>query len=445
MRPFRVGVSIGFGTVLSCYVVGHALVTHEQWCPWARDTVFNNLGGKLLKCLRLSATFDPPADTMDLILKSVGGKIQASNRQRPHPLQLERALTLRAKEISAQSARRRNAAAVYDEVVTAYNKLEKVRACKLSADETACVKLIARDPPATKALLEVIWGEDKMQNTAVPMSMLASKFLQEESEVPASRSTNPEWHGILAVTSEKRFQFLFRCWSRFQFKVQDTVNKGKLPNLRNFASSYRESDPELSWRMVCLWVAKARPRLLSLVAKPSDIHGWDAQFYRGALDSALSDKCRTLDPSFSADDLSFIRNLLQGSMANWTPDKLSEALSSAAAQKSLAEFNLVAAEIRAEGLAWSQWLLRKAEHEETELGALTRARERADRDVEAAVTEHCTAHFLMESPRERSSLPLIMSSALVSFCDAAPKKTPENCLRLNVVRLDVRHLLWELG
>ena len=438
LQPFAVGVCVGFGTILSCYTIGHALVTQQRWCPWSWDTVITHLGHKILRCLRLSATYEPPVDTMDLIRKSVGGKIQAASRQRPHPLQLERALSLRAKEVSALSARRRTAHHVYDEVVTAYNKLERVRSCKLSSDETSCVKLIARETPATRALLEVIWGEDKMQCTAVPLVTLASKFLQDDAEVPVSRSTNPEWHGILQVTPEKRYQFLFRCWSRFQSKVQDTINKGKNPNLRNFAASYREVDTEMTWRMVCLYMTKARPRLLTLVTQPSDIHTWDAQFNRGALDNALCDKCRALDPSFSVDDISFVRNILQGTMANWTPDKLSEALSSAGAQKVQAEFNLVSAEIRAEGLAWSQWLLRRAEHQESELTALTRARERADRDVEAAVTEHCAAHFVMESPKERSSMALVMSSALVAFCDAPPKKVAENCLRLNVLRLDAR-------
>ena len=442
LPAFQVGVCLGFGTVLSNFVVGHTLVTGSQWMPWSPDTVAHHLGARLLKIFRLTVTYDKPADTMDLIYKSVGGKIQAANRQRPHPLQLERALSLRARELAAASARRRSATTIYDEVITAYNKREKVRNCKLSPEETACVKLIARETPQTKHLLEVIWGEDKMQHTAVPMNLLASKFLNEEAEVPVSRSANPCWNQLLQVTTDRRYQFLFRCWSRFQHKVQETILKGKIPNLRNFASQYRESEPEITWRMVCTYFGEARPRLLTLVSTPAEVQVWDEQFLRGALDSALADKCRVMDPSFKVDDLSFIRTILQGTMASWTPDKLTEALDSAAAQKLLASFNLLAAEIRQEGLTWSRWLLRKAEHEETELATLTRARERAAQDIENAVQQHAAAHFIMEVPKERSSLSLVMGAALTAFCDAAPKKNPDTCLRLNVVRMDARASVW---
>ena len=436
LRPFGAGVSVGFATVLSCFVIGHAMVTCSQWSPWSLATILSQLGPKLLKCFRLTATYDPPSDTADLISKSVGRKIQGANRQRPHPLQLERALSMQAREVAAQSARRKSSAQVYDELVTAYNRREKIRACKLLPEETACIKLIARECEEVRALLEVIWGEDKMANTAVPLSLLAAKFLNEESEVPVSRENNAKWHHILQVTPAKRHQFLLRCWLRFQHKVQETINKGKNPNLRNYAGQYREADSELTWRIVCAWHTEGRPRLLGLV-KPEEMPKWDLQFYRGFLDSAFNDKCRALDPSFQAEDLAFIRTLLQGSMADWTPDKLSEALSSAAAQKLLAEFNLLAAEVRQEGLAWSRWLSRKAELEDAEQSQLTKARVRASEDLEAAVGSHCGQHFIMECPKDRSNLGVVLASALAAFCAAVPKKNEETCLRLNVIRMDV--------
>lgn len=48
--------------------------------------------------------------------------------------------------------------------------------------------------------------------------------------------------------------FFKRCATRFALKVQETIAKGKQPNLRNYASQYRDADPELVWRMCCLWV-----------------------------------------------------------------------------------------------------------------------------------------------------------------------------------------------
>jgi hypothetical protein len=218
ITPFSVGIAIGMGTIMSCFLVCHALRSRSQWCPWSLDTVVDHLGHHLLKVLRIHAIFDPPTDTMSLLRKTIGSKIAASNRSRPSPLQMEAALRIRVREIQAASTRAKAAAAVFDEVITAYNKLEKVKSCKLSADETACIKLIARSSQEMKVLLSVIWGDDKMQHTSVPMSLLASKFLDDTTDLAVPHA-NGTWTKILGVTEAKRICFIKRCHGRFLDKA----------------------------------------------------------------------------------------------------------------------------------------------------------------------------------------------------------------------------------
>ena len=119
---------------------------------------------------------------------------------------------------------------------------------------------------------------------------------------------------------------------RFQAKIEETLSKGKMPNLRNYASQYRDSEPELVYRMACLWDV-GRPDVLRLHnrARATELEN---MFYRGALDRDMIDKVRVTDPSFVFTDLRFMRDMeIDANVAHPLDD-----LNAAEVQKHLANF-----------------------------------------------------------------------------------------------------------
>jgi hypothetical protein len=216
---FAVGLVIGFGTTLACYLTLWATLRWESWSSGVTHAALVTAWGpQLLKVLRLHCTWDPPADTMALIMKSLGGKIAAANRQRPNPCQMHSALLLRVREVTAEKVRLAPAA-VWDFVILAYNKAERIRTCKLQADEVAVIKLLGRSAPAFVDLVRHIWGTDRIGSTSIPLLVISSKFLDAAAEVAVDAKANPLWHGVLQVTEEKKLLFVQRTHGRFLAKA----------------------------------------------------------------------------------------------------------------------------------------------------------------------------------------------------------------------------------
>jgi hypothetical protein len=130
---FRVGVSVGFGTIIGAYLTAWAAV-QLNWlpdvsstCPGVPDpaavgtsvpnpaatcpgvpesAVLKPLARKLLKVLRMVATYEPQAGTQQQTFSSVREKMAASSRSRPSTLQLLFSFSRRARELLAGGARR---------------------------------------------------------------------------------------------------------------------------------------------------------------------------------------------------------------------------------------------------------------------------------------------------------------------------------------------------
>jgi hypothetical protein len=57
------------------------------------------------------------------------------------------------------------------DLIKDYNKDEKVRSCKINTDEIAAVRFLSQRDEAFINHLKVLWGADRIGNTAVPMNM----------------------------------------------------------------------------------------------------------------------------------------------------------------------------------------------------------------------------------------------------------------------------------
>lgn len=179
-----------------------------------------------------------------------------------------------------------------------------------------------------------------MMHTSVPLKLLSSPWLDETSELPVL-STNKVWHQGLMVNEAKKCRWLDRVDGRFKAKarqdqlealspsfaptcqVKVTIAANKLPNLRNFAHTYRDPEKELElvWRMACMF-EETMGHLAHAYPDPLEFKAQIMTFNRGGLDGAMMERCRAMDPEFTLSDWRFIRIQAQAGMASWAPDAL---------------------------------------------------------------------------------------------------------------------------
>ena len=157
IENFKVGVSIGFGVVTACFCV----------CRWAVDTqVFTTDYERFVKnppflrtCLRLWGLYMPAKNKTEQSFQSISTKMAASGRQRPNILQILDSFAGALAEASAQNPRKTKTEHV-KLVVERYNQGEKVRRCKIFADELSGLKFLAKRSNMFQKLLRWIWGSE---------------------------------------------------------------------------------------------------------------------------------------------------------------------------------------------------------------------------------------------------------------------------------------------
>lgn len=154
-------------------------------------------------------------------------------------------------------------------------------------------------------------------------------------------------------------------------------------------------------------------------------------FYKGLLDSALADKCKTLDPSFEFDELRFLREeLLQDHLQAGSQDIQ---LERASRQKLLAEFSLFQAELKAEQVLWQSYLAQRSEVEDAELSSRVALQEKHQDALTAAVAEHQENCYRTICVPTWSAAGPFLEAALGAFSGVAPMRPSEEVWRLNVV------------
>jgi hypothetical protein len=84
LMPFEAGISVGSGTASAAFVIAHCAIKYK----WHQHADFAAFAPKLLKCLRLTVSWEPADCLTAQIQKSVHSKIQAASRQRPTVIQM---------------------------------------------------------------------------------------------------------------------------------------------------------------------------------------------------------------------------------------------------------------------------------------------------------------------------------------------------------------------
>jgi hypothetical protein len=362
------------------------------------------------------------------IKKSLGGKIQAANRQRPTTLQMLTCFQRLVNELMGGSTRK-NKFTVLTEVIRDYNKAEKIRTCKINPDEISTMKFLMSRGPEFLHMLKVVWGTERTSNTACPLTLLPSPFLDASKELAVTQKDNPTWHAILMPTEEKCVSWLHRVHGRFMAKIQDTVAKGKAPNLRNYGHLYRDSEPELVWRLSCLYEYTRKD--LVRMHSPARVAELEAMFRRGVLDKDMLDKVRLMDADFNVSDLRFAQDV-EGLGVQVSSG---EALSTAEREQCLAEYKVITLKLQAEQAQWKRFLTARMEFDDSTQATLTSFREAAHDAMEKAVTEHSSTFFSVECLANRGHMVTYLEQSIKIFAENPPATPVNDILRVNVFNL----------
>lgn len=427
IEDFCVGLSIGFGTTLAAFLVAKAAID-LAWKDKLPAPDFQVIAPKLIKILHLHCIYDPADTITEQIKKSLGGKIQAASRQRPTTLQMLTCFSRQVNEIMAGSTRKARTT-VLAEVVRDYNKQEKIRACKINPDEIAAIRFLSSRGPEFLHLLKVVWGQERTAHTACPLNLLSAGFLDVQKDLPVNAKDNPMWCNILQLTEEKCLMWLRRVHGRFLAKIQETVSKGKAPNLRNYGHMYRDTEPELVWRTVCLFTyAHADLVRLHSAARVKEL---ETMFYRGVLDKDMLDKVRLMDANFAATDLRFVQDSPSLDVQVSTDGQLS----AAQREQLLAEFKVFTLKLQAEEATWKRYLAARMEFDDSNQAAMTRFREAAHDAMEKAINAHANTHYNVACLATRSHMLTFLEQSLKTLAESPPTVPASAVLRLNVFNL----------
>lgn len=305
---------------------------------------------------------------------------------------------------------------------------------RINSDESTALRLIAKTDDTFKRRLRAIWSSGKQAHTAVPLNLLAAPYLLDTATLPVTQRDNPVWFNILTVTKAKLNMWLLRVNGRFDVQVQETIRKGRVPNLRNFASQYRDANPELVWRMSCMFTVIVETVFPTLFAA-SDRDVKIQNFMRGALDADMKDKAQVLDPTFCFEDLRFIRVAGQAKQSmDWQED-VQTVTSQAERNKLQAELNLIHAKLLGEQTAWSEYTVRRKAITDSTLSDITKAREAAQMALEQAVQHHVDHWYPSECLQDRAKFLPSAEACFRNFCEQLPFTSPEKVLRLDVFNL----------
>ena len=286
----------------------------------------------------------------------------------------------------------------------------------ISTDEKSVMKLLARADDQFCRRLKGIWGTNKISTTSCPLILMASPWLLDSAPLPVDAKSNPVWHNILTVTNEKLNVWIQRVDGRFNNLIEDTVRKGKKPSLGSYSAQYRDNQPVMVWRTCCAWVA-CQPMLKNMFSA-EELEKKFEQFCKGLLDGDFKDKVQVLDPSFSFDDLRFIR---MAAAAKQDADQdVTHVIHEAEKSKALAEVNLFHAKLLGEQSVWAEYLAKARGITDATQSELTLARETAQVALETAVRNHVETFFTCINVPSRSEFPASAENALYKFMEQFP-------------------------
>ena len=491
---YKVGISIGMSVVSACYLIGHCLLKVRQWPGLegeenAEGAVLHALGRNLLSIFRLTVV-DAGSNltVVDKIQNSLFKKIAASNRTRPTPLEMYRALNCRVFELQSLNALR-GEDEIWSEVTAVFNGRQVGQQYQLYHEEILAIKLLAKvDEPLraklqarhlsrwfpsaqTRTLLltsltslvtlpgslfkrysntlpQAVWGNAKLNETAVPLKLLASDFLQPTYPLPVVGS-NRFWASALAWSIPKMHMWLDRTSGRFDAKCAQVRAAGRQPSLKNNAHMYRDR-PE-DWEFVArssFLFETLQPQIKSVYQvgncneckleqcqKCQQYQDLMDRFCRGNLDSQLLEKCKTMDSTLDPMQLRFLLDQAHSIMADWQPDALANQLDQHQAAQREADFKLMETQMLTEEMSFMDFIKLLTEYMDTNQLELTEARERSALQRKDAVANFLESHVQLAALPERSNFADHIQHLFRQFCESPPFKSPDSVLRINVVSM----------
>ena len=300
----------------------------------------------------------------------------------------------------------------------------------------------------TNTVPQVVWGNAKLNETAVPLKLLASEFLQPQSPLPVPVS-NQFWARALAWSIPKIHMWLDRTSGRFDAKCAQVRAAGRQPHLKNMAHQYRDKLED--------WEAVARSAFLFEALQPQTKQVYQVgncneckleqcqpcqqyqelmdRFCRGNLDSQLLDKCKTMDPSLDPMQLRFLLDKAHSIMADWQPDALANQLDQHQAAQREADFKLMETQLLTEEMAFMDYQKAYTEYSDGHQLELTEAREKSSQQRKESVANFLENHVQLAALPERSGFPDHIQHLFRQFCESPPFKTADSVLRINIVSM----------
>ena len=308
IQDFKTGLSEGMGTTMGCYLVAVATLELDLISSNGASKLNHELerafAHRLLTVLHLRTKYFPMATAQEQAFHSLASKCAGASRQRPSILAMASSLKHAGLNVVGQSVKDD----VFFEKVKAYQDRFKSEPQKrFHTDELVGLKLLAHVDETFLRLLRSIWSSEKIQLTSVPLSLLAnSSWLNPNSALQVSQQDNPVWYDILSWSIEKMNVWLLRVDGRFTHNINKQLQKKGKKCSRNILSpSNRDDDPQLVWRMACLWVSMKSTH--TNIWTPDEMESYMEAFYKGEMDSELKDKATVMDPSFTPDDVRYVK------------------------------------------------------------------------------------------------------------------------------------------
>jgi hypothetical protein len=382
-----VDIGIGAATTTACYLIAAAAVEYN----WSAKPDFHVLAPFLQKVFLLNCRFSSAGCTPEEAAYTyLGDKLTASNRSRPDPQRMWTTFS-RIVESKVALGNRKPWRKIFTEAIADFNRRTKVSTCKVSSQEEKSIIWLDSQSPAVRRQISIIWGDERVANSAVTLEMLVMPCLDSCAEPPVKRETNLAWYNMLAVTETKVLMWLERCSVAFNYRVEKTKDQKKAANLPLFAAQYRDESAEVVWRTVCLWVDSlpAQKELLS-AARQAELR---TMFLKGQGDDVLVPKAKLMDPAYSCSELRWLREKESASVCDMTLISQGSAQEQAEQQAQVAQTKVVEATLLSERVCFQQTVAAMMDFDEHCLVAAVEAKEAMQKVLDISLGAHLEALY----------------------------------------------------
>ena len=156
LPSFKIGICEGMSTVTACFLIAHCLVNMDAWPNFQGNQadVLNALSMDILSIFHLTVVDGGSGLNITAkIQRSLGGKLDATERIRPSPLEMYRAFRHRATELVAHLGHLVQDQ-VWTDVIMEFHQFAVGRHYFLTTEEVSCIKLLAMFDAELRDMIE---------------------------------------------------------------------------------------------------------------------------------------------------------------------------------------------------------------------------------------------------------------------------------------------------